>query len=144
MNRTGSRVALAGFVALLAVSSQADAGNQTYCVGGAACDSPQVRRAHRVWHFHCNLSDGTTCYKCYDEQDDSCETDFLKKNKWKGWKKVDAYQCARQRPAPAPVFEQMNRGVPVVDPAEETRRKQKEMEKLLEEAKREAEKLKAE
>lgn len=127
----------------------ARAGNNTYCVGGFGqwtkpCNAPQVRSQHRAWHFHTHLTDGKSCYECYDEEDDSCDTDFLKKNAWKGWKKADQFQCNRLPPAPDNVYELVNRGLPQVDPNAEAAKKQAEMEKILEEARREAERLKQE
>lgn len=80
----GWKAWLVPFILLPAVSAQA--GNNTYCVGGyegmypsvvAACNQPAVRRQHRKWHFHSVVSDGARCFICYDEQDDTCDIDFL-------------------------------------------------------------------
>lgn len=76
----------------------ARAGNDTYCVSSGttygdpgACGSDEVRAQHARWHFHCNVTDGSDCYQCFDERDNTCETDFLRNNP--GWSAVSRTKC---------------------------------------------------
>jgi len=98
-----------GFALVALTASRAEAGRNTYCVGGyegvapmavtvAACDMPNVRQLHRVWHFHSYISDKARCYICYDEQDDTCDTRFLVDNP-RFHKVQDWYECGESHSA---------------------------------------------
>ncbi len=94
--------ALFALVPLLwAVPAGAQAGD-TYCVGGydgtppnhvAACGMPNVRAMHVKWHYHCWVTDGQECFVCYDEEDSTCDSKFLRRNP--DWRRTDPYECAR-------------------------------------------------
>ncbi|MCO4773375.1 MAG: hypothetical protein KDA24_25300, partial [Deltaproteobacteria bacterium] len=89
--------ALAALGLLLPAASWA--GNNTYCVGApgpffsnGVCGSAAVREQHRRWHFHVYVTDGDSCYQCFDERDNTCETDFLRNHP--GWRTVSGTACA--------------------------------------------------
>lgn len=76
----------------------ARAGNNTYCVSAGtsfvdpgACGSDAVARLHARWHFHTHVTDGVDCYHCFDERDNTCETDFLTNNP--SWSAVSRTKC---------------------------------------------------
>lgn|GEM_PF-5446954 len=88
-----------GLLLLLSLPGLADAGNDTYCVGAPGpllshglCNSSSVRAKHGKWHFHVYVTDGTDCYQCFDERDNTCETDFLTRHP--EWMPVSAQSCA--------------------------------------------------
>ncbi|AKJ05906.1 hypothetical protein ATI61_110346 [Archangium gephyra] len=98
--------ALAALIALVpllwAMPARAQAG-ETYCVGGyegtppdvlAACAMPSVREMHEDWHYHNWVTNGQECFICYDEEDSTCETKFLRRNRGT-WRRADPYECAR-------------------------------------------------
>lgn len=67
----------------------------TYCVGGYdgfggartdACELPAQASRHSAWHFHDMLFDGTRCWACWDEVDDTCKDSFLSAQS--GWREV--------------------------------------------------------
>lgn len=77
---------------------------ETYCVGGYdgrppatvdACARPEIRKPHRDWHPHVYVRDTRTqtCSRCYDEEDNTCESVFLRNNPH--FEDIDAYECAR-------------------------------------------------
>jgi hypothetical protein len=102
---------LVTFVATLALSllpapaaAQLGRPGETYCVGGydgrppdvvAACARPEIQRHHGAWHPHIYVFDtrSKTCSLCYDEQDNTCETVFLRRNPQ--FEAADEYDCAR-------------------------------------------------
>ncbi|MBI5532515.1 MAG: hypothetical protein HY898_07360 [Deltaproteobacteria bacterium] len=93
---------LSWITAILLVAGPSHARLNTWCVGGYdgdpphsdnACARPAQALKHRRWHFHAYLTDGKKCYACYDEVDDSCESDFLEANPT--WSMADPYDCAR-------------------------------------------------
>jgi hypothetical protein len=95
------RALLLGLLLLL-LPFTAIARDKTWCVGGYdgmpplsndACGQPAVRRVHADWHKHNYVTDGTKCYVCWDEEDASCQTDFLATHP--GWSGLDAYECLR-------------------------------------------------
>ncbi|MCK6525011.1 hypothetical protein L6R49_26705, partial [Myxococcota bacterium] len=80
--------------------SPVSARDKTYCVGGydgvpprhsAACNTRSVRSMHKLWHAHMFVTNGRECMECYDEQDSSCEWDFLQNNP--GWRHSDPFTC---------------------------------------------------
>ena len=78
-------------VALLAAPS-AFAGNNTYCVGARGeCSTPAIEAKHSKWHFHTFVTDGEHCYECYDEVDNTCETNFLRNHS--GWSTTGLGRC---------------------------------------------------
>ena len=91
---------------MLLLLGSAFAGNLTYCVGGyqgqppglhaTACGETQVRVRHPLfgWHSHSFVMKDGVCYECWDEVDDSCDTDFLPKNP--DYRKVAASKCPSQ------------------------------------------------
>lgn len=92
--------ALLGLAVFLGARSARAA--ETYCVGGyeglprnvyAACALPSVRLLHRKWHEHCWVTDGKECFICYDEEDDTCSTTFLKNTP--SFRRIDYPACAR-------------------------------------------------
>lgn len=87
---------------LLLLSGGAEARDKTYCVGGydgvpprhsAACNTRAVRSMHKLWHPHMFVTNGRECMECYDEQDSSCEWDFLANNR--GWRQADPFTCRK-------------------------------------------------
>ncbi|QRK04506.1 hypothetical protein JQX13_30125 [Archangium violaceum] len=87
----------------LLVAAPVLAGGETYCVGGyegtppnvvAACDMPDVRAMHARWHYHCWVTNGQECFVCYDEEDNTCVSTFLRRNPGT-YQRADPYQCAR-------------------------------------------------
>ncbi len=83
----------------------ARAGTNTYCVGApqhifmsGECDSRAVRALHPVWHFHVFVSDGESCFECFDERDDTCETDFLRNHP--EWTQISGKGCVAVGHAP--------------------------------------------
>lgn len=72
----------------------------TFCVGGydgdppsvtAACELPAQAKLHSSWHHHVYLFDGTRCWSCWDEVDNTCISSFLDKNPL--WRAVEAYDA---------------------------------------------------
>lgn len=81
---------LAVALGLLAPTS-AQAGD-TYCVGGfGVCGSPAIAGQHGAWHQHCFVFDGKQCFECYDEQDNTCATVFLRDHP--GWRTISRGEC---------------------------------------------------
>ena len=81
----------------LLVSTSALARTKTYCVGGFdstanhSCGTAAVTQQHAQWHHHCDVTDGTKCYSCWDERDDSCVSDFLASHS--GWAQAAPWTC---------------------------------------------------
>lgn len=83
-------VLLSGLVAVfLGAALPGVAHADTWCVGGytgrppnvvAACNSPAVRARHPRWHEHMWVIRNGECMVCYDEVDNTCETDFLRRH----------------------------------------------------------------
>lgn len=74
---------------LLLIAQSAMAGSNTYCVGGFDfAGGFASRRAcavhaniHRAWHFHVYVQGGDgQCRECWDEEDNTCETTFLRQH----------------------------------------------------------------
>ncbi len=64
----------------------------TYCVGGrGVCNTSWVQRQHGAWHFHCYVTDGSKCYECYDEEDNTCESTFLSQHP--SWRSINRLEC---------------------------------------------------
>lgn len=91
-------------------ATSSHAGNQkgqTYCVGGytgqavfmnpgavrSTCDKPAIVRMHPKWHFHGYVRKGNTCFSCFDEVDNTCNTIFLAKNP--AFKAADVFECRK-------------------------------------------------
>ncbi len=90
-----------GLIALLAALAPGPsfAGNDTYCVAAPGpfltageCGSDAVVAMHDRWHFHMFVTDGAACYQCFDERDNTCETDFLRTHP--GWLPASGKSCA--------------------------------------------------
>lgn len=85
---------------LLLLTQSAEAGSNTYCVGGFELSGGFVSRracaayAHRRWHFHMFVQgpDGR-CRECWDELDDTCETTFLRQHP--EFQSISSYTCQR-------------------------------------------------
>ena len=69
----------------------------TFCVGGYdgfggirtdACALPAQADRHGRWHSHNMVYDGSRCWACWDEEDSTCETSFLRTHA--DWRAVDA------------------------------------------------------
>lgn len=100
---------------------------ETYCVGGydgmpphvvAACELPSVIALHqRAWHHHCWVAKGQECLDCFDENDDTCVTTFLRLHP--EFHRVDPYECLRwggEQHTGGEVFEHVIEGRPVTPP----------------------------
>lgn len=95
------------FTALCVFVSSAWAGNNTYCVGGFDWNGGYPsRRAcaahaniHRAWHFHNHVMgpDGM-CRECWDEEDNTCETTFLRQHPQ--FRQISSGECHRRQPVP--------------------------------------------
>lgn len=80
----------------------------TYCVGGFEISGGYATRracsvhaaTHAQWHFHMLVMgpDGK-CRECWDEEDNTCETDFLAQHPEFGGR-VNRFECARAGAAP--------------------------------------------
>ena len=89
-------------IGLLLLIQPAQAGSDTYCVGGfqfvggyssrQAC--AQYRNIHRRWHFHVYVQgpDGL-CRECWDEEDNTCDTTFLRQHP--DFHTISRYACQR-------------------------------------------------
>ena len=97
-------------IALLFALLSADARPLTYCVGGysgtppnvqPACGSPAIRAQHDDWHQHFWVTNGVKCMICFDEEDNSCQTDFTRNNP--NWRPAFPFAC-RNRPAKGDQF----------------------------------------
>ncbi len=85
-------------LALTLGPSAAFAGSDTYCVGvpgpfftNGVCGSDAIRSQHARWHFHTYVSEGQHCYQCFDERDNTCETDFLRNHP--EWMPISGSSC---------------------------------------------------
>lgn len=87
---------------VLAFSGRGWARSETYCVGGysglppgitAACGSQAVESKHLRWHFHTFVAREGLCFVCFDEEDNSCVTDFLREHP--EFSIADEYECFR-------------------------------------------------
>ena len=82
---------LVGILTVLA-AAPAHAGNNTYCVGARGeCSAEPIKKKHGKWHFHTFVTDGKHCYECYDEVDNTCETNFLANHN--GWSTSGLGRC---------------------------------------------------
>jgi hypothetical protein len=77
---------------------------KTYCVGGyegnassfvAACARADIVKQHAKWHLHNFIlaPGGQECLICYDEEDNTCQSVFLKENP--DYRLSDNYACYR-------------------------------------------------
>lgn len=95
---TLSIAALFGTASLVAAVGSANAGD-TWCVGAQGeCNTRAVRRMHGDWHFHTHVTDGTNCFECYDEEDNTCESGFLSATP--GWSALNEFTCVLVGAAP--------------------------------------------
>ena len=112
-------------LAVLSFSGAAEARKKTYCVGGYrgkppgihahACDSATIRRQHarEGWHFHNYFFYKGKCYTCFDEVDDSCETDFAAQNpQFKVLSSSQAQQRCKKQNNAGHVYEHIVAGRP--------------------------------
>jgi hypothetical protein len=94
-------------IGLLLLIQPAQAGTNTYCVGGFEFVAGfSSRRAcathaniHRSWHFHVYVQgpDGL-CRECWDEEDNTCDTTFLRQHP--DFHTISRYACQRATAAP--------------------------------------------
>lgn len=94
-------------VVLCLICGSAYAGNNTYCVGGfdwnggfasrRACGS--YANIHRAWHFHVHvMGPDQMCRECWDEEDNTCETTFLRQHP--DFRRIGPFDCRRRQAAP--------------------------------------------
>jgi len=95
------------FLVAALATPQAWARSRTYCVSGytgvastvegvnSACGRPSTEAQHwpHGWHGHNFVRRGNECFVCYDEVDNSCESDFLYNTP--GFQAASAYDCTR-------------------------------------------------
>lgn len=89
-------------LALLICVGEAEARDETYCVGGysgdppnatAVCNTRKITRAHKSWHFHVWFMNNGKCYACYDEVDNSCISDFMRRHP--RFRPTDPWSCPK-------------------------------------------------
>ena len=61
--------------------------------GGRVRGMPAVLAMHSKWHYHFWVTNGRECF-VYDEEDDTCNTTFLRRNQGTYWR-ADPHECAR-------------------------------------------------
>lgn len=103
---------------------------ETYCVGGfqgqppehvPACNMPAVAAIHGAWHDHIFLTDGTRCYDCWDEVDNTCSDVFLATHP--NFREIDPFDCARmsvREPASGILFHVVDGRAAIAPPASAT------------------------